>query len=166
MNNYNNDIYIHNRDTMLDFLSIRLKEMNKHHQHEQQQQQQLLCLNSEMSGHQPFFRSDDDYKHFISTSVDHTVNLEQGCVPTMIVTTNGDDDIISVNEIEELMIQHMVGSDDDNDDYHRIMPSDNDKTAHESSMTIGSMSSNVRGAMLSNSDKFNDVVYKWLEANM
>ena len=161
---------------MLDFLSIRLKEMNKHHHHQQhhehhhhhqQQQQQLSCLNSEMSGHQPFFRSDDDYKHFISTSVDHTVNLEQGCVPTMIVTTNGDDDIISVNEIEELMIQHMVGSDDDdNDDYHRIVPSDNDKTAHESSMTIGSMSNNVRGAMLANSDKFNDVVYKWLEANM
>ena len=120
------------------------------------------CLNSEVTGLQPFFISGDDYKHFVSNSVDHTVNLEQGCVPTMIVTTNGDDDIVSIDEIDQLMIKHMVGLDDD---HHRIISSDNDGISHESAKRMSSMST-VRSAMLSSSDKFNDVVYIWLEANM
>jgi len=115
-----------------------------------------------VSGLQPFFRSEDDYKHFVSNSVDHTVNLEQGCIPTMIATTNGDDDIVSIDEIDQLMIQHMVGLDDD---HHRIISSDNDGISHESAKRMSSMST-VRSAMLANSDKFNDVVYIWLETNM
>jgi len=129
--------------------------MNKHHH-------QLSCLNSEVSGLQPFFRSEDDYKHFVSNSVDHTVNLEQGCVPTMIVTSNGDEDIVSIDEIDQLMIQHMVGLDDD---HHRIISFDNDGISHESAKRMSIMST-VRSAMLANSDKFNDVVYIWLETNM
>jgi hypothetical protein len=115
-----------------------------------------------VSGLQPFFRSEDDYKHFVSNSVDHTVNLEQGCVPTMIVTSNGDEDIVSIDEIDQLMIQHMVGLDDD---HHRIISFDNDGISHESAKRMSSMST-VRSAMLVNSDKFNDVVYIWLETNM
>jgi hypothetical protein len=152
-------IYIYIDDIMLDFLSIRLKELNKHHH----QHHQLSCLNREVSGLQPFFRSGDDYEHFVRTSVDHTVNLEQGCVPTMIVTSNGDDDIVSIDEINQLMIQHMVGLDDD---HHRIIiSSDSDGISLESPKRMSTMST-VRSAMLLNSDKFNDVVYTWLETNM